>query len=154
MLFNAMLFRRAIVSTPRTLTQTGRQRALLRPFSTTSAVMGKDSTMSEEPPRHQLYHFKGLTSEVRSFKQFRKVLHTGLYSQLVAMEIPVGGDIGDEVHTVDQVLLFTSGEAKAIVAGKEQVSIVNTRSTLKLTYRRTSKPLMLSSSPPALSISS
>jgi len=36
------------------------------------------------------------------------------------MEIPVGGDIGDEVHTVDQVLIFTSGEGKAIVAGKEQ----------------------------------
>lgn len=67
--------------------------------------------MSKDPPKHQMYYFKDLASEVRSFKQFRKVLHTGLYSQLVAMEIPVGGDIGDEVHTVDQVLLFTSGEA-------------------------------------------
>jgi quercetin dioxygenase-like cupin family protein len=38
------------------------------------------------------------------------------------MEIPVGGDIGDEVHTVDQVLIFTSGEGRATVAGKEQVS--------------------------------
>lgn len=38
------------------------------------------------------------------------------------MEIPVGGDIGDEVHTVDQVLIFTSGEGKATVAGKDQVS--------------------------------
>ncbi|KAK4503053.1 hypothetical protein PRZ48_006480 [Zasmidium cellare] len=82
--------------------------------------MGKDSSMPKEPPKHQMYYFKDLASEVRSFKQFRKVLHTGLYSQLVAMEIPVGGDIGDEVHTVDQVLLFTSGEAKAIIAGKEQ----------------------------------
>ena len=36
-------------------------------------------------------------TEVRSFGDFRRVLHTGLYSQLVAMEIPVGGDIGDEV---------------------------------------------------------
>lgn len=87
--------------------------------------MGKDSTMSKEPPKHQMYQFKGLASEVRAFKQFRKVLHTGLYSQLVAMEIPPGGDIGDEVHTVDQVLLFTSGEAKAIIAGKEQVSMAS-----------------------------
>jgi hypothetical protein len=39
----------------------------------------------------------------------------------VSMEIPVGGDIGDEVHTVDQVLIFTSGEGRASVAGKEQV---------------------------------
>lgn len=154
MFSNAMLSRRATVSTTRTLTQISQRRALLRPFSTTPVTMGKDSTMSKEPPQHQLYHFRGLASEVRSFKQFRKVLHTGLYSQLVAMEIPVGGDIGDEVHTVDQVLLFTSGEAKAIVAGKEQVSIANVGFTSKLMNGRTSKPLMLSSSPPALSINS
>ena len=35
------------------------------------------------------------------------------------MEIPVGGDIGDEVHTVDQVLIFTAGKARATVAGKD-----------------------------------
>jgi len=65
-------------------------------------------------------YFPGLTSKVRAFGQFRKVMHTGLYSQLVTMEIPVGGDIGDEVHTVDQVLVFTSGEGKATIAGKDQ----------------------------------
>lgn len=84
--------------------------------------MGKDSKMPTGPPKHEMKYFKGLTSEVRSFGQFRKVMHTGLYSQLVSMEIPPGGDIGNEVHTVDQVLIFTSGQAKAIVAGKEQVS--------------------------------
>ncbi|CAK4033791.1 Hypothetical predicted protein [Lecanosticta acicola] len=82
--------------------------------------MGKDSKMPTDRPKHQMVYFPGLTSEVRAFGQFRKVLHTGLYSQLVSMEIPVGGDIGDEVHTVDQVLLFTSGEGKATVAGKDQ----------------------------------
>ncbi|EMC94008.1 hypothetical protein BAUCODRAFT_36478 [Baudoinia panamericana UAMH 10762] len=82
--------------------------------------MGKDSSMPKEPPKHQMYYFPKLTSEVRSFGQFRKVIHTGLYSQLVSMEIPVGGDIGDEVHTVDQVLIFTSGEGRATVAGKDQ----------------------------------
>ena len=84
--------------------------------------MGKDSKISKEPPKHELVYFPGLASEVRAFGQFRKVLHTGLYSQVVTMEIPVGGDIGDEVHTVDQVLLFTSGEGKATIAGKDQVS--------------------------------
>lgn len=29
---------------------------------------------------------------------FRRVLWTGLYSQLVLMTVPVGGDIGDEVR--------------------------------------------------------
>lgn len=84
--------------------------------------MGKDSKMSSDPPKHEIKYFPGLTSEVRAFGQFRKVIHTGLYSQLVTMEIPVGGDIGDEVHTVDQVLIFTSGEGKATIAGKDQVS--------------------------------
>lgn len=36
------------------------------------------------------------------------------------MTIPVGGDIGDEVHTVDQALTFTSGKGLAIINGKEQ----------------------------------
>lgn len=85
--------------------------------------MGKDSSMSADPPKHKMVYFPGMTSKVREFGQFRKVMHTGLYSQLVTMEIPVGGDIGDEVHTVDQVLIFTSGEGKATVAGVDQVSI-------------------------------
>jgi mannose-6-phosphate isomerase-like protein (cupin superfamily) len=81
--------------------------------------------MSTSPPKHEMVYFPQLTSEVRAFGQFRKVLHTGLFSQLVSMEIPVGGDIGDEVHTVDQVLIFTSGEGRATIAGKDQVRSVS-----------------------------
>ncbi|RMY34999.1 hypothetical protein D0865_14026, partial [Hortaea werneckii] len=88
-----------------------------RAFSLSTPKMGKDTNMSKDPPKHQMVYFPELTSKVRSFGQFRKVMHTGLYSQVVTMEIPVGGDIGDEVHTVDQVLIFTSGEGKATVAG-------------------------------------
>lgn len=36
------------------------------------------------------------------------------------MEVPVGGDIGDEVHTVDQTLIFTAGQGRAEIAGKTQ----------------------------------
>jgi hypothetical protein len=99
----------------------------LRFLTTTPIRRGKDSKMSTSPPKHEMVYFSKLTSEVRAFGQFRKVLHTGLFSQLVSMEIPVGGDIGDEVHTVDQVLIFTSGEGRATVAGKDQV-----RSTLSM----------------------
>lgn len=50
---------------------------------------------------------------------FRKVLHTGEYSQIVAMAIPVGGDIGEEVHaTTDQLLFFVDGEGVAILNGE------------------------------------
>jgi putative ABC transport system ATP-binding protein len=33
------------------------------------------------------------------------------------MEVPVNGEIGDEVHLVDQVLMFTSGRGLATVNG-------------------------------------
>jgi putative ABC transport system ATP-binding protein len=49
------------------------------------------------PPAHEMVHFQNLLSSKREFGEFRRVLHTGLYSQLVAMEVPVGGEIGDEV---------------------------------------------------------
>jgi mannose-6-phosphate isomerase-like protein (cupin superfamily) len=50
---------------------------------------------------------------------FRKVLHTGKYCQIVAMSIPVGGDIGEEVHTtVDQILFFVKGIGEAVLNGE------------------------------------
>lgn len=59
---------------------------------------------------------KKLTKENTNF---RKVLHTGEKSQIVAMCIPVGGDIGEEVHpNTDQILFFVDGEAEAILNGE------------------------------------
>lgn len=51
-----------------------------------------------EVPKHEMVHFSGLLNTERRFGDFRTVLHTGLYSQLVAMEVPVNGEIGDEVR--------------------------------------------------------
>ncbi|EHL01188.1 hypothetical protein M7I_2881 [Glarea lozoyensis 74030] len=62
----------------------------------------------------------GIPEHETSSSEFRKVLWTGLYSQVVIMTIPVGGDIGDEVHTVDQALTFTSGKGMATINGKDQ----------------------------------
>ena len=51
---------------------------------------------------------------------FREVLFTGQKSQLVVMNIPVGGEIGEETHAhVEQTLFFLSGNAKAILEEKE-----------------------------------
>jgi hypothetical protein len=58
----------------------------------------KAGNRKDAPPKHEMVHFPGLMSEKREFGDFRTVLHTGLYSQIVAMEVPVGGDIGDEVN--------------------------------------------------------
>ncbi|RAK89633.1 AraC-like ligand binding domain protein [Aspergillus costaricaensis CBS 115574] len=79
-----------------------------------------NGNMTTQPPKNEMVYMPGVMSPSRSFGVFRKVLHTGLYSQFVAMEVPVNGEIGDEIHTVDQVLIFTHGTGKAIVAGKEQ----------------------------------
>ena len=54
---------------------------------------------------------------------FRKVLVTGAHSQVVLMSIPPNGEIGEEVHAVDQTLVFVEGEGEAIV-GLERSPVV------------------------------
>jgi mannose-6-phosphate isomerase-like protein (cupin superfamily) len=51
---------------------------------------------------------------------FRRVLWTGKHTQLVVMTIPPNGEIGEEVHEVDQILTFVSGVGQAIVSGQER----------------------------------
>jgi mannose-6-phosphate isomerase-like protein (cupin superfamily) len=48
-------------------------------------------------------------------KDFRQEVVTGAHSQVVLMSIPPGDEIGEEIHPdVDQVLVFVSGEGKAM----------------------------------------
>ena len=49
---------------------------------------------------------------------FRRVLWTGKHTQLVIMTIPPNGEIGEEVHEVDQILTFVSGVGEAKVSGR------------------------------------
>jgi len=51
---------------------------------------------------------------------FRQVLFTGKYAQLVVMSLLAGEDIGVEVHdTVDQFFRIESGEGKVVMNGEE-----------------------------------
>jgi len=51
---------------------------------------------------------------------FRKVLYTGEHMQLVLMSLPVGGEIGMEVHNEnDQFFRFEAGQGKVIINGNE-----------------------------------
>jgi mannose-6-phosphate isomerase-like protein (cupin superfamily) len=51
---------------------------------------------------------------------FRKVLFTGLNSQLVVQSIPPGGDIGEETHKyAEQTLFFLSGTGEGELNGKQ-----------------------------------
>ncbi len=55
-----------------------------------------------------------------SNENFRKVLFTGIKSQLVVMSIPVGGEVGEETHNhVEQTLFFLSGICNSILDGVE-----------------------------------
>ena len=92
-----------------------------RPFTITHYKLAKDSKMPSGPPKHEMAYYPEMTTRLPSTSgEFRRVLWTGLYSQVVLMTVPVGGDIGDEVHTVDQALTFTSGTGKATIDGKDQ----------------------------------
>ena len=48
---------------------------------------------------------------------FRKVLYTAKYSQLVLMSIKPGEDIGEEVHQLDQFIRCEAGQGQAILDG-------------------------------------
>ncbi len=49
---------------------------------------------------------------------YRRVLYTGKYSQLVLMNLKAGEEIGEEVHDdVDQFFRFEEGEGEVIIDG-------------------------------------
>ncbi|MDO8269153.1 MAG: cupin domain-containing protein [Candidatus Levybacteria bacterium] len=62
---------------------------------------------------------KDLKEEAKENNNFRKVLMTGTNSQVVIMSIPVGGDIGEEVHpNIDQFFYFVKGDGEAVLDGE------------------------------------
>lgn len=63
-----------------------------------------------------------IIKETENNTYFRKVLFTGTRSQLVVMDIPKGGEVGEEIHKyTEQTLFFLSGTGKAILDGKESI---------------------------------
>ena len=59
-----------------------------------------------------------MTQAAAAHENFRTVLNTDGHSQVVAMTLQAGEDIGAEVHPHnDQVLIFTEGTARAEVGG-------------------------------------
>lgn len=62
-----------------------------------------------------------IEKETLSNDTFRTVLYTASYMQLVVMSIPVGEDIGEEVHGQDQFIRVEAGEGKAILDGIEHI---------------------------------
>lgn len=65
-------------------------------------------------------YVENIEQETLSNTNFRKVIYTGKYAQLVLMSLKPGEEIGMEVHeTVDQFFRFEQGKAKVIINGEE-----------------------------------
>jgi len=61
-----------------------------------------------------------LEKETERNSDFRRVMYTGKYSQLVLMSLKPGEEIGEETHgDVDQFFRFEKGEGKVIIDGAE-----------------------------------
>jgi mannose-6-phosphate isomerase-like protein (cupin superfamily) len=59
-----------------------------------------------------------LVAAARSNEAFRRVIETGEHAQVVLMTIPVGEQIGEEVHPQsDQLFIFVAGHGEAILEG-------------------------------------
>jgi mannose-6-phosphate isomerase-like protein (cupin superfamily) len=57
-----------------------------------------------------------LEAETRKNTDFRRVLYTGKFSQLVLMRLKPGEEIGEETHDdVDQFFRFEEGEGVAVI---------------------------------------
>ncbi len=64
--------------------------------------------------------FSNIEKETLENENFRKVLYTGKNSQLVLMSLPVGEEIGMEVHPEnDQFFRFEKGHGKVMIDGNE-----------------------------------
>ncbi|HUG48845.1 MAG TPA: cupin domain-containing protein [Candidatus Limnocylindria bacterium] len=60
-----------------------------------------------------------IAAAARSNEAFRREILTGEHEQVVVMTIPVGEEIGEEVHpTTDQVLVFVDGKGEAQLDGE------------------------------------
>jgi len=63
-----------------------------------------------------------LEEETRKNTDFRRVLYTGKYSQLVLMRLKPREDIGEETHDdVDQFFRFEEGEGVVVINGVKNV---------------------------------
>lgn len=63
-----------------------------------------------------------IEKDTKKNKDFRHVLYTGKYSQLVLMSLRPGEDIGEETHDdVDQFFRFEEGKGMVVIDGVENV---------------------------------
>lgn len=63
-------------------------------------------------------YVSNIAARVKENDAFRRVLYTGARTQLVAMQLPPGTDIGEEKHAhVEQVFVIVNGSARIDIDG-------------------------------------
>jgi mannose-6-phosphate isomerase-like protein (cupin superfamily) len=62
-------------------------------------------------------YIQDISAIAQANPDFRHVLYTAQHSQLVVMSIPPKGEIGAEVHTLDQFFRVESGSGDAVLDG-------------------------------------
>ena len=80
-------------------------------------------------------YIKNLEEETIQNNDYRRVLYTGAYMQLVLMSIEPGENIPEEKHNLDQFIRVESGEGTAIVNGesfelKDDTAIIIPKETM------------------------
>lgn len=60
-------------------------------------------------------YISNIEKETVNNEDYRRVLYTSSYSQLVLMNIESGDDIGEEVHGLDQFIKVEQGTGKAVL---------------------------------------
>jgi mannose-6-phosphate isomerase-like protein (cupin superfamily) len=64
-------------------------------------------------------YISNIEKETVENEDYRRVLYTSHYSQLVLMSIKPGEEIGEEVHGLDQFIRIEQGEAQVVLDGEE-----------------------------------
>lgn len=110
-------------------------------------AIGGGTRAAERTPAVQPFHgdIEKLTEQS---SDFRRVLFTGAHTQVVAMSLAAGEEIGDEVHRVDQCFFFVDGKGQSVVSGQttkvEEDEVLCVPAGLRHNIRNTgSEPLKL-----------
>ena len=84
-------------------------------------------------------YITNIEKETKENTDYRRVVYTAKHSQLVLMSIAPGGEIGEEVHHLDQFFRFESGQGKVVIDGIEH-EVKDGDAVLVLNYEKKGVP--------------
>jgi len=65
-------------------------------------------------------YLANIEEETLNNTDYRRVLYTARYMQLVVMSLPTGVEIGNEIHGLDQFIRVEKGKAKLILNNSDE----------------------------------